>query len=59
MEALWHSLIDKSTYIEKEKGYKGTRTGCVKKPCGKKLPACSVKLILRNKEKSYTTQASG
>jgi hypothetical protein len=37
---------------EKMKGKKGARTGCIKKPGGKKLPACGAKLFLRQVKKA-------
>ena len=38
---------------------KGARTGCVKKPGGKKLPACGVNLILQRLESKATSKPVG
>ena len=37
---------------------KGARTGCVKKPGGKKLPACGANLVLQGLERGlrYTSR---
>ena len=38
---------------------KGARTGCVKKPSGKKLPACGANLILQGLEGESSKRAGG
>jgi hypothetical protein len=49
---------EKENEKRKNGGFKGVRSGCIKKPSGKKLPACGVNLILR-KDEDYTRQALG